>query len=76
METLVRKRLRRKRSKALLLEEAEKYHGGAVFWSPRKVKEARDRQRLKKLEEEQLQYQKVEANRLRKEQKQAKAKAV
>ncbi|TKA28584.1 hypothetical protein B0A49_13919, partial [Cryomyces minteri] len=75
-EALMDERKRRKRGKALSLEEAEEYHGGAVFWSPKKVKEARDRQRLRDLEEEQLQHQKVEATRLREEQKQAKAEAV
>jgi hypothetical protein len=32
----------RKQGKPLLLEEPEEYHGGTVFWSPRKVKEACD----------------------------------
>jgi hypothetical protein len=41
-KALVNERKRRKRGKALLLEEPEEYYGGAVFWSPRKVKEARD----------------------------------
>ena len=75
-EALVNERKRRKRGKALLLEEPEEYHGGAVFWSPRKVKEARDRQQLKEREEEQLQQQKAEANRQREEARQAKAEAV
>ncbi|KAF1358312.1 hypothetical protein EJ07DRAFT_74137, partial [Lizonia empirigonia] len=43
-EALINERQRRKRGKALPLEAEEEYHGGAVFWSPRKVKEARDRQ--------------------------------
>jgi hypothetical protein len=75
-EATVSERMRRKRGKPLLLKEPEEYHSGAVFWSPRKVKEARDRQQLKEREEEQLQYQKAEANRRRKEVRQAKAKAV
>lgn len=45
-EALVNERTRRKRGKPLPLQEAEEYHGGAVFWSPRKVKEARDRLQL------------------------------
>ena len=60
----------------MLLEPTEEYHGGAVFWSPRKVKEARDRQLQQELEEEQLQHQKVEAARLLEEQRQAKLRAV
>jgi hypothetical protein len=42
-EALINERQRRKRGKALPLEVAEEYHGGAVFWSLRKVKEARNR---------------------------------
>ncbi|KAF1357962.1 hypothetical protein EJ07DRAFT_180590 [Lizonia empirigonia] len=75
-EALINERQRRKRGKALPLEAAEEYHGGAVFWSPRKVKEARDRQHQQELEEEQLQHQKVEAARVREEQRQEKLKAV
>ncbi|KAF1359717.1 hypothetical protein EJ07DRAFT_165824 [Lizonia empirigonia] len=55
---------------------AEEYHGGAIFWSPRKVKEARDRQHQQELEEEQLQHQKVEAAHVREDQRQEKLKAV
>jgi hypothetical protein len=75
-EAIVSERMRRKRGKYLLLEEPEEYHGGAVFWSPRKVKEAHDRQQLKEREEEQLQQQKAEANRQREDSRQAKAEAV
>jgi hypothetical protein len=75
-EALINERTRRKRGKPLLLEEPEEYHGGAVFWSPRKVKEARDRQQLKEREEQQLQHQKAEASRHREEKRQAKAEAV
>jgi hypothetical protein len=41
-EVLINERTRRKQGKPLLLEKSEEYCGGAVFWSPRKVKEARD----------------------------------
>jgi hypothetical protein len=75
-EALVNERKRRKRGKALMLEEPEEYHGGAVFWSPRKVKEAREQQQLKEHEEEQLQHQKGETKRYCKETRQAKAEAV
>jgi hypothetical protein len=75
-KALVSERKRRKRGKALLLEEPEEYHGGAVFWSPRKVKEAHEQQQLKEHEEEQLQHQKAEASRHREEARQAKAKAI
>jgi hypothetical protein len=75
-EALINERTRRKRGKPLLLEEPEEYHGGAVFWSPRKVKDAREQQQLKERKEQQLQHQKAEANRHRKESRQAKTKAV
>ncbi|KAL6153674.1 hypothetical protein ACJBU6_06979 [Exserohilum turcicum] len=71
-EALVNERTRRKRGKPLPLQEAEEYHGGAVFWSPRKVKEARDRLRLQEEEEEQLQLQKADTMRQREEARQAK----
>ena len=38
-EALIHERLRRNRGKALLLGEPKEYHGGSVFWSPRKVKQ-------------------------------------
>jgi hypothetical protein len=75
-EALINERTRRKQGKPLLLEEPEEYCGGAIFWSPRKVKEARDRQQLKEHEAQQLQQQKAEANRHREESRQTKAEAV
>jgi hypothetical protein len=71
-EALINKRTRRKRGKPLLVQEPKEYHGGGAVWSPRKVKEARDRQQLQVLEEEQVQLQKAETSRLREEAKQAK----
>jgi hypothetical protein len=75
-KALINERTRRKRGKPLLLEEPEEYHGGAVFWSPRKVKDARERQQLKEREDQQLQHQKAEAKRHRKESRQVKAETV
>jgi hypothetical protein len=75
-QALTNERLRRQQGKALPLEQLEDYHGGAVFWSPRKVKEARDRLRQQELEEEQQQLQKAERARVREERKQAKLQAV
>lgn len=72
-EALTNERLRRKRGKPLPLQEAEEYQGGAVFWSPRKVKEARDRLRLQEEEEEQLQLQKADTRKQREETRQARA---
>lgn len=75
-EALINERLRRKRGKALNFEAPEEYHGGAVFWSPKKVKEARDRQHQQELEEAQQQLQKAEAAKLREERRQNKAQAI
>jgi hypothetical protein len=74
-ETLINERTCRKQGKPLLLEEPEEYCSGAIFWSPRKVKEARDQQ-LKEREAQQLQQQKAEANRHRKESRRTMAEAV
>ncbi|KAF1937290.1 hypothetical protein EJ02DRAFT_477157, partial [Clathrospora elynae] len=75
-EALVNERTRRKRGKALPLLEPEEYNGGAIVWSPRKVREARSQQQQQKLEEEQQKLQKAEAKRLRGDNRQAKAEAV
>ena len=40
------------------LQQRKEYHGGAVFWSPRKLREARTRETVKQREAEELQLQK------------------
>ena len=75
-EALINERLKRKRGKALPLQEPKEYHGSAVFWLLRKVREARDCLQQQELKEEQQRLQKVEATRLREEQRQSKAEAV
>jgi hypothetical protein len=75
-QALTNLRLRRKRGKALPLEQPEEYHGGAVFWSPRKVKEASDCQQQQEQEEEQQRPQKAGRGRVREDQKQTKLQAV
>jgi hypothetical protein len=75
-EALINERLRTKRGKALPLEVPEEYHGGAVFWSPSKVKEAHDRLQHQEAEEEQQRLRKVEAARLHDEARQAKARNI
>ncbi|KAF9728467.1 hypothetical protein PMIN01_13600 [Paraphaeosphaeria minitans] len=72
-EALANEKKHRKRGKALLLEPPTNYNRGAVFWSPTKVAQARQRQEQKDLQEEALQHQKSEANKLRERQKLAKA---
>ncbi|KAF1998854.1 hypothetical protein P154DRAFT_438325, partial [Amniculicola lignicola CBS 123094] len=57
-EALVNEKKKRQRGKPLLLEAPSQYDGGAIFWSPQKVQEARDRQCKKDAEEEALQHQK------------------
>ena len=63
----------RKRGKPLPLEQPDEYHGGAIFWSPKKVQEARDRLQQREAEEEQLQLQKTEAAKARRASQQLKA---
>jgi hypothetical protein len=46
------------------LEELEEYHGRAVFWSLRKMKEARDCQQQKDHNDQSLQHRKAEAIKL------------
>jgi hypothetical protein len=52
------KRRHKKNSKLFDLQHREEYHGGAVLWSPRKIREARARERVKQQEEEQAELQK------------------
>ncbi|KAF2850864.1 hypothetical protein T440DRAFT_395841, partial [Plenodomus tracheiphilus IPT5] len=54
-EALLNERLRRKQGKALPLQEPKDYHGGAIFYSLKKVREARERQQQQELKEEQQQ---------------------
>ena len=42
-EALINEKKKRQRGKALLLEPTPEYNGGAQFWSPQKVQEARER---------------------------------
>ncbi|KAI9874588.1 MAG: hypothetical protein M1823_007651, partial [Watsoniomyces obsoletus] len=50
----------KKKSNTLDLQQREEYHGGAVFWSPSKIREARFRERVRAREEEQEKLQKAE----------------
>ncbi len=45
------KKRHNKKSKPLDLQQHQEYHGGAVFWSPRALKEARWRERVRQQEE-------------------------
>jgi hypothetical protein len=47
------------------LQQREEYHGGAVFWSPRKIREARAREVVKEQEEHKEQLAKANRKELR-----------
>jgi hypothetical protein len=72
-EALASKKKGKKRSKPLDLQQRKEYHGGSVFWSPRKVREARVRQTVKEREEKEPQLQKAERAELKKSNKLYKA---
>lgn len=57
--TLTTKQKHKKKSKLLDLQQRKEYHSGAVLWSPRKIREARARERVKQQEEEQQKLQKT-----------------
>lgn len=50
-ESLHIKKGRKKHGKPLDLQQRKEYHGGAVIWSPRKIEEARYRERIREQDE-------------------------
>ncbi len=62
---LVVKKRHKKKSKVLDLQQREEYHGGAVFWSPRKIREARYRERIQQQLKQDEQLQKAEEKQLK-----------
>ncbi|KAI1689714.1 hypothetical protein KJE20_02892 [Pyrenophora tritici-repentis] len=50
-EALQHKKKHRKKGKALDLQQRQEYHGGSVFWSPRKLREARAREAVRERDE-------------------------
>ncbi|KAF2786730.1 hypothetical protein K505DRAFT_354279 [Melanomma pulvis-pyrius CBS 109.77] len=64
-EALTTKQRHKKKGKTLDLQQRKEYHGGAVFWLPRKLREARVRQSVREQEEKELQLQKAEAKELK-----------
>jgi hypothetical protein len=72
-EALSEERQRKQQSRPKPLEQSEGHHDGAVFWSPRKVREARSLHEQKKRDQELLQQQKAVANQAREESKLIKA---
>ena len=65
-EALDTKKKHKKKGKALDLQQRQEYHGGAVFWSPRKVREARVRQSVKEQDEKEQALQKADRAELKK----------
>jgi hypothetical protein len=59
----------KKKSKTLDLQQRKEYHGGAVFWSPSKIREAQFRERVRKQEEEEQQLEKARKKAERAQQK-------
>jgi hypothetical protein len=57
---LTTKRKQRVKSKRLDLQQRKEFHGGAVFWSPRKIREARTREKVNLQEEALRRQQKAE----------------
>jgi hypothetical protein len=60
-EAVLLKKKHKNKSKTLPLQQEGEYHGGAVIWSPKKVKEAFERQVVKDQEKEEEQLQKAQA---------------
>ncbi|KAF2726409.1 hypothetical protein EJ04DRAFT_453464, partial [Polyplosphaeria fusca] len=58
-EALEVKKKHKKQGKALELQQRKEYHSSAVFWSPRKVREARYRNAVTKREKKEQQLQKA-----------------
>ncbi|KAI1667284.1 hypothetical protein L13192_07993 [Pyrenophora tritici-repentis] len=58
-EALQHKKKHRKKGKALDLQQRQEYHGGSVFWSPRKLREARAREAVRERDETEEKLQKA-----------------
>ena len=63
--SLATKNKRKKYGKPLELHQREEYHSGAVFWSPRKIREARAREVVKQRDEQEKKLKKFEMKELR-----------
>lgn len=59
------KKKHKKKQQVLPLQQREEYHGGAVFWSPSKMREAEFRQRVMEREEKEEQLKKAEMKELK-----------
>ncbi|KAK1912749.1 hypothetical protein P3342_004685 [Pyrenophora teres f. teres] len=66
-EALQHKKKHKKKGKALDLQQRQEYHGGAVHWSPRKLREARAREVVRERDEAEEKLQKAQARKQREE---------
>ncbi|KAI1559105.1 hypothetical protein PtrEW7m1_012005, partial [Pyrenophora tritici-repentis] len=66
-EALQHKKKHKKKGKALDLQQRQEYHGGAVFWSPRKLREARAREAVRERDEMEEKLPKARAKKQREE---------
>ena len=66
-EALQHKQKHKKKGKALDLQQRQEYHGGAVYWSPRKVRQARAREAVRVQDEIEEKLQKARAKKQREE---------
>jgi hypothetical protein len=57
----------KKKGKALDLQQRQEYHGGAVHWSPRKLREAHAREAVRKRDEMEEKLQKAQTKKQREE---------
>ena len=64
-EALVTKRKHAKKSKPLDLQQRKEYWGGAVFWSPRKLREAKARDAVEQQEKEEKKLRKADDKKLK-----------
>jgi hypothetical protein len=65
-EALAMKQKHAKNCKPLDLQQRKEYWGGAVFWSPRKLREAKARAAVEQQEKEEKRLRKAEDNKLKK----------
>ena len=66
-EALQHKKKHKKKGKALDLQQRQEYHGGAVHWSPRKLREARAREAVRERDKIEEKLQKARAKKQREE---------
>jgi hypothetical protein len=66
-EALQHKEKHKKKGKALDLQQRQEYHGGAVHWSPRKLREARAREAVQERDEMEEKLQKARTKKQREE---------